>query len=206
MIETISSSVLYSISKDVVLFFLKKRKRITPSELLALRQKWRPLFEEELNKNFVNRLREDVIIHDIEKFKSYPNGDGKNKGISPWFKAYLIDTYNDGILVWLKMVEVKKNENGLWRLSDIENGEDADMTAFVSGKIPFKYIDFVEWDGDDHYYFPHIYCYFRGPKKQPYESISLYRESKMPGHRPRYIELAPWEEVRKLSKSMGISA
>jgi hypothetical protein len=63
---------------------------------------------------------------------------------------------------------------------------------------PFENIQAVDFDGDQYYNLPHIYCHFT-IKGQPYESVDYYVQNERPYHRPFYTELVSQAEVRARS-------
>jgi hypothetical protein len=74
------------------------------------------------------------------------------------------------------------------------------------GSIPYENIDNVDWDGDEYYSDPHVYCFF-SYKNEPYEHIGFY-EKHIPmssSGLPFYIEIAPHDQVRRLSRRLGIT-
>ena len=66
----------------------------------------------------------------------------------------------------------------------------------LAGRIPFENIEAVDWDGDEYYYFPHIYCHFTN-RKEPYESVDYYTEIQNPHRRPHYSELVNVKDVKR---------
>jgi len=82
MIEYLAPSFLYSVLKDSLATFRSRRRRLSPSEVVAARTKWKAEFEPRIAQNHRRNLRQDVIIRDMKRFDSYPNFDD-GKGISP---------------------------------------------------------------------------------------------------------------------------
>src|SRR4051794_33895888 len=114
MIEFIAPSFLYSLIKDGVNLIRGRRRSLKPSDIVALRQKWKPLFGAEIWKNHHNKLRRDVIIRDMKRVDSYPETSDR-KGISAWFRAGLVDTYHRGILVGLGWERLRNHTaSGQW--------------------------------------------------------------------------------------------
>ena len=204
MIEWLAPNFIYSLLKDALRFFLRKRRRLNAEQILVLRQKWRPLFDEEIWKTHSQKLRKDVIIRDVGRLDSYPEIDERRKGISPWFRIGLMATYHKGIMVGLNWCQLKKIQNGDWRYVDHKSGETGDVTAILIGYIPFECIEAVNWDGDEYYGYPHIYCHFDARKKEPYERLAFCVENCNPGGRPFYTEIAPYDKVRKTSRALKI--
>jgi hypothetical protein len=202
MLEWLTPGLVYTVGKDILSRIVGKRRRLTPAQIVELRQKWKPLFESRLHHTHQNGLREDVIIRDMKRMDAYPDHhDGK--GISPWFRLFLVDTYHRGILVAHRWVALKKH-NEKWRYTNHQAGEQGDIDVAMLSSIPYESIENVDWDGDQIYDYPHIYCYF-DRRKEPYERTAFYVETKPhSGNRPFYTEVATYDEVRKLSRKLGL--
>ena len=106
MIEWIAPGFIYSILKDIWGALRRRQRRLSPAQILELRQKWKPLFEEEIIKNHTQKLRKDVIIRDVKRLDDYPNVDENKKGISPWFRVGLMGIYHKGILGGVKVGQI----------------------------------------------------------------------------------------------------
>jgi hypothetical protein len=201
MLEFVTSSLVYSMLKDAIGFMRGHRRALSPSAVLALRQKWKPLFERHILDNHTQKLREDVIIRDMKRIDAYPDLKD-SKGISPWFRVGLIDTYHRGILValgWKRLISVDGEEK--WRSPGCR--ENGGIKVLLAGRIPYENIDNVDWKGDEYYSYPHIYCFFN-IKKEPYEDVGYYAQSEsMPGHY-FYTLVADYHDVRKLNKRLGV--
>ncbi len=207
MIEWLAPSFVYSVLKDALGAFRGRRRQLSAAQILELRQKWKPLFEEEIRKTDTEKLRKDVIIRDVKRLDNYPEVDCEAKGISPWFRVGLVGTYHKGILVGLRWGELTNHGNEEdWRYTNHKAGETGDIKAILIGRIPFENVEAVDWDGDEYYYFPHIYCHFDAKRKEPYEEVVYCVEKCLPGGLPFYVEVATYEKVRKLSDKLGISS
>ena len=60
-------SFVYSLFKDIVSGLSSGRRRLSNSERLELRQKWKPLFEARVYDTHRKELRKDIIIRDLSK-------------------------------------------------------------------------------------------------------------------------------------------
>jgi hypothetical protein len=205
MFEQLPFSFAYTIVRDSVAFLRRKRRRLSPSEVIQLRQKWKTAFEQKIYEQRRDRLSEDVIVRDMKRIDSYPAiSSRKQKGISPWFRVGLMGTYHRGILIGLRWGglshDVKHNK---WRHTNYDLDEKPDVNALLVGYVPFENIETVDWDGDEYYGYPHVYCYFDTKRKEPYEKLA-YCERKLFNDIPHYTEIADYDETRKLSKRLGI--
>lgn len=192
---------IYSLVKDAVGWVVRlvwRKPRLTNEEKIERRERWRPIFEAEVTKNWREKLRSDVIIRDVRRMDKYPDVDEKARGISPWFRVGLADTYHRGILVGFHWDELVTTPQGGWREKDFnEDVEDGKIVkVLVAGRIPYDAIETVNLDGDEFYYYPHIYCHF-DIKQQPYESVGYFEEFQNPGGRPHYTEVADAKYVKK---------
>lgn len=207
MIEWLGPGLIYTVLKDAWSALRGRRRRLSSAEILELRQKWKPLFEKEIWKTHAEKLRKDVIIRDMKRLDHYPDVDRKEKGISPWFRIDLMGTYHKGILVGLRWGELTRHgEEGGWRYTNYKAGESGDLKVILIGRIPFENIESVDWDGDEYYYFPHIYCYFDAKRKEPYEELVFCEQNCPPKRLPYYVEVASYEKVRRLNKKLGIDS
>ncbi|MEZ5847337.1 MAG: hypothetical protein R3C70_11375 [Geminicoccaceae bacterium] len=203
MIEYLSSAFLYNLTKDAVRYLRGLRKKRTPAEQIALQGRWKPVLEEIIFDNWRSNLRKDVIIRDVERLDNYPETTEK-RGISPWFRVGLIDTYHRGILVGLRWDKLVEMEKGHWRFPYHQKNEEGDLTVILAGKIPYESIEYVDSNGDEYYNYPHIYCHFEH-KKEPYESVDFYVEEQNPGGRKFYSQIADYQTVCRASRKLGIS-
>jgi hypothetical protein len=71
--------------------------------------------------------------------------------------------------------------------------------------IPYENIEQVDWDGDEYYGYPHIYCWFSN-KKVPYEHTGIYvrNDPIVVGALPYFTEVADLKDVRRRSRKHGL--
>jgi len=206
MIEWISSGVVYSLLKDIVRGQLGERRKLSSSERLERRQKWKPLFEARLLEMHRKGLCNDVIIRDLKRLDEYPKVDGAAKDISAWFRLGFVGATHRGILVAMRNGTLTKHKDGEhWRFTDYATGEQGHLKVVLLGSIPYDYIDSVDWDGDEYYGYPHIYCLF-AHRKEPYEHLGLYTETGPlpPDGLPIYDEVTSYDDARKFSRKFRI--
>jgi hypothetical protein len=203
MIDLLVPGFLYSLAKDVWAAVFSRRRKLSTSEVVELRKKWKAEFEPRIWDTHHKKLRNDVIIRDMKRVDNYPDLDDNPKGISPWFRAGLVGTYHRGVLVGLDWGTLTKHSNSeRWRKTNYEAGETGDIKVLLIGSIPFENIDNVDWDGDEYYSYPHIYCFF-SYRKEPYQHVGYYTEASLsPDGLPFYTEVATYESVRRLSKNL----
>lgn len=157
------------------------------------REKLRMIFEEEIYRCRAEKLRQDVIVRHVDRADSYPHIDDKEKGISPWFRVGLLDTYERGIVLGLRIGGLVKCEGGL-RFADWVNGEELDINAWLMGDVPYDSIEAVNIEGDKYYNFPHIYCYFDF-NGEPYERLWFCEKIEQPHGHPYFKHIADYNDV-----------
>ncbi|MGY0617818.1 hypothetical protein [Lysobacter sp. A378] len=159
------------------------------------RERLRKAVKEEIYKCRAENLRKDAIIRDVKRVDSYPQADERSKGISPWFLVGLLDTYEKGIVVCLRVGGLKQTEDG-YRFVDNINGEEKDTVAWLMANIPYDSIAEINFDGDEYYIFPHIYCHFDF-NGEPYERLWFAQKIDQPHGHPYFKELASYEDVKR---------
>ena len=198
MIEYFAPGFIYSLVKDLF-GYLRRKKRFPPELKIERRDKWKTKFEEEIAKNFRDELRTDIIIRDVARYDQYPDAPERKCGISPWFRLALLDTYHDGILVWLRWDMLITTGENSFRNADWKTEESGGIKVVLAGKIPFYLIESVDFDGDDYYYYPHIFCHF-AIGKMPYESLDYYTEIERRGFPPYYTHVVSQDDVKRENK------
>jgi hypothetical protein len=166
------------------------------------REALRKEFENKLSEIWAKKLRSDVIIRDVDRVDGYLNTNEDEIGISAWFRVGLLETYTRGVRVLLRIGMLTQTDNGL-RFTDYKAGEKGEIKAFLIGEIPFDSIVTVNWEGDEYYNFPHIYCHF-DHEGEPYERVILCEKVDMGHGHTYYKEIAEYDEIRKESKESGI--
>ena len=200
-------NLMYSFCKDIGFFiwhlFNKRKRKLLQSEIVQLRQKWKNEFEQKILEARVSGTGTDVIIRDVKRMNSYPDGNNK-KGISSWFKAGLVSTYHRGIQVRLRIGKLTKDSKfDKWRYTNYKLGETGELKVSLIGFIPYENIEAVDWDGDEYYYIPHIYCHFTEKSAEPYEKVA-FCEEKYLDDSPYYTEFANFNSIHKFSKKFNV--
>jgi hypothetical protein len=204
MLEWLPFGFVYTLLKDGI--GLVRRgfgRKMTPQEKVELRLKWKNEFEPKIWEKTQKNLGMDCIIRDMRRIDGYPDDFKPRRGISPWFKAGLMSTYHNGIEVGLQWYMLTKDKNG-WRRTDHSAGENGDVKTILIGYIPCDNIFSVDWNGDNFYGEPHIFCYFDAHRGQPYASLAYCTEEQNSTGPKFYMKVADAEEVRKNSKKAGI--
>ena len=190
--------------KSALFPIINKPKSTSPvfqsnAEKIRHREQLRKEFEQELLEIRSKDLRTDVIIRDVDRVDGYPNvEDDESEGISAWFRLGLLETYTRGVRVALRIGMLTQCDDG-FRYTDYKNGEKGDVKAYLIGEIPFDSIVTVNWDGDEYYYFPHIYCHFNH-NAEPYERLIFCEKVDMGNGHNYYKELSVYEMVHNNSE------
>ena len=201
MIEYSFLSPLYRILKDLLLLIRGKRRQLSASDIVRLRSKWKVEIEEKLfERRRHKNASVDVIIRDVRRANTYPEIPDE-KGISPWFRAGLMDTYHRGVQIGLSWTSLTLGERGL-RQADYSQGETGEVKVILIGFVPFENIEAIDWNGDEYYGYPHIFCHF-AHGKQPYERLA-YCEKRELNNIAYYSEIADYEQIRERSRKAGI--
>jgi hypothetical protein len=196
--------LLYSFLKDGWALARGRRRAISGSEVLRLREKWQPPFEDYLVRRRREGLRQDVIVRDVKRIDNYPEVEATENGISPWFRVGLAGTYHRGIKLLLSLEGLCLDKStGQWRYSDYKSGEAQELTAALIGLVRYEAIESVNWDGDEFYGYPHIYCHFTEKGRKPYERL-IFCEMLTTRGFTHYREVAELDKVVRLSKKLGV--
>lgn len=169
---SILETMLYSKHPDLLYTFFDISVLNQRSATVA-RIKRRLAMKRKIEKEFADmRKGGNVIIRDVHS-DMYPEQDFNNPGIYPWFKLEFCRLYHKGVSFYTSIVEVFVNRNGEWRLAGFKETVPKDwvqINAFEIGNIPYDNIVDCDFDGDEYYPFPHLYCEFNN-LGQPYEEI-----------------------------------
>lgn len=167
--------------------------------------KWKPELERHVAKRRRDKLHTGVIVRDVRRLDSYMEVDEKTKGISGWFRAGLVDTYEAGVMLALQQYALVPRHLGGWRLKDWSAEDEEEGTgAYLTGIVPYEQIESVDWTGDEYYGFPVLFCHFDTKRKEPYERL-VYCERRTRDHPGGevewYTELADFDDVQKASNT-----
>ncbi|NOJ14026.1 hypothetical protein [Vibrio splendidus] len=150
-------------------------------------------------------LRRKVIIRDIDRVESYPEVT-EDEGISPWFKVELAQLYHRGVQVLLRVGAITLCDDGTYRFRNHSKDEKGDERVFLIGEIPFSNIVTINFDGDEYDCFPHIFCHFSEPTREPYERLIVCKEIEMGNGHKYYSEIETLERMQKNSEKYGVKS
>lgn len=203
MIEYFTLGFLYTLAKDGWAAARGRKRRLSPAEVLAKRQKWKSEIEAKLWERRKQKLGMDVIVRDVKRMDDYPNVNEAEKGISAWYKCGLMDTYHRGVMLGLSWEMLKLDENGNWQYANYEASEEDRVKVILIGYVPYENIEAINWNGDEYYGNPHIYCYFDASKREPYERLVFCEKKELNGI-PFYTEVCAYASVPKPIKKLGL--
>ena len=192
-------NLIFSPLIELVKWVVKKFQKPDPVLVLKRREDFRIEFESKLPRKNQYGVHCDAIVRDIKRMDSYPDIDTTKKEISPWFKVEVKGLYHRGVEVFISMPEyIKRYKGGNWIFTDHKDTEEK-VLAYPVGRIPFDLIEYVNWDGDEYYPFPHIYCRFKAFKGQPYESIPFFAKHKGSEYLFEVEGFRPWDKKKVIS-------
>lgn len=140
-----------------------------------------------LKRQFEKRLKPEkgyeklieVFIRDVARRELYPNGDCffLHDNISSCFKIEIKGLYSNGIELWSGASDeiIFDEKQKKWRFA--ESNEENKIDGIRVLRIPFENIIKIDWEGDEYYRMPHIFCNFKYDGR-PYESALYYIPSK----------------------------
>jgi hypothetical protein len=193
------TQVLYNIIKS----YVNKPKKTglkfeNTSVKLRHKEKLRKEITNHLHEINHNNLRRKVIIRDVDRDDLYPEVDKAETGISPWFSVEMAQTYHRGVQVFLEVKNLAKNDDGSYRFAN--DSEISPIKAFLVGEIPYVNIDMINWEGDEYYISPQIYCHFSGENEEPYERLIYCVETNPGSGFPYYSELIEANQIKNNHK------
>lgn len=194
-------------AKWIYVWWQGRRGALKPADIVQLRMKWKPIFEQKLRERLAKKLRSDVIVRDVERLEEYVNTEVPEEGISPWFRSGFVGTYHAGIQLHLGWYALTRGVTGGWRFRDYKGGESGDLKVALIGFVPYEQIESVDWDGDEFYYFPIFYCHFDARRKEPYAKLAFceLKESSDPAEDIHwYAEVCDYDEAKRLSFAAGV--
>lgn len=189
-------NLIFSPLIDLGKWIIKKFQKPNPVLVLKRREEFKKEFENKLPQKNKYGVRCEAIIRDIKRMDSYPDIETAKKGISPWFKVEIKGLYHKGVEAFISMPKyIKQDENSKWQFTNHED-KDEKVLAYPVGRIPFDLIEYINWDGDEYYPFPHIYCRFKSFKGQPYESIPFFAKHGDSEYLFGVEGFRPWDKKR----------
>jgi hypothetical protein len=185
----VASLVGIAANRHLLPFGHPKPPRLTDEQRVAAREKWRPIFKNYFLESARDGTGGDCIVHDVRRLDLYPNADEDAKGISPWFRVGLMDTYERGVLLGLRWTYIVE-QGDTWKEYQTHKPDGA-VKVMLLGAVPYESIESVNFDGDEYYNKPHLFCHFEHNGGEPYERL-FYGEEFQIDERfpPHYSEVA----------------
>lgn len=111
----------------------------------------------------------EALIRNVDRVEEYPEEKIKMpKNEWPFFKTEIRGMYHDGIEFYNSIVSIKETPHGLF--VDYSGGGGAYQIA----RIPFDWIEYIDFDGDEFDFYPHIFCRFEN-NGLPYREYRISR-------------------------------
>lgn len=175
-------------------------KRPDPVELIQRRQKIKADVEAHLRWIDNSSRYGEAIIRDVRRVDQYPKVDEQSRGISAWYRTAVLGTYHRGIQIGLGFCSLKRVGENSWHLT--RNYAGRDFNAILVGRIPYDRIVVIDWEGDEYYGSPHLYCHFLGWRPSPCEELVLCEEhiEDYPQPHSWYSEIVLYAEARRLTR------
>ncbi|PIH03103.1 hypothetical protein CS538_14660 [Clostridium combesii] len=150
---------------------LTLKKRMHKDFLKSVGCKDRTELNERLHSPMKKFNESEVLIRSIDD-TDYPNNTLLEKDFAGYFKAEVYNFYHNGIqvIIEVKDIKIKQYEN--------ENNDKFKITTIrvlEIGYLPFNNIIDYDYDGDEYYMYPHLYCDFIN-KNDPFEKIGYAYE------------------------------
>lgn len=184
-IAALGGAIGIALNSESIPVFGKPKRHQSPEEKIAARDKWRPIFENYFLENSQSGRLGDAIIHDVDRLDAYPSTEDKKEkeGISSWFRAGLMGTYHKGILIGLRWTYIEERD-GVWTKTT-ESESPTATKAILLGEAPYECIESVNFDEDNYYNKPHIYCHFDF-QGEPYERLYYGEKFQLDTRSPYY--------------------
>jgi hypothetical protein len=143
---------------------------------LALKRKIEEDFEGWLKFSPEKRQRNSGMMLRNSESNQYPNSNEPDEfGQYSWFKVEIKRLYHQGLEFIYGLDEIAVNKKGLWDFTKNLTKNISEEAIFMKLKVEkigqINFSDIVDYDfnGDEHYNFPHFYCKFKY-KGLPFEN------------------------------------
>lgn len=123
-----------------------------------------------------NSSRGRALLRDIKRQDRYRPDQETSYGGSGWSVVEIKDLYFNGLEVYDAPWKYVEYSEVFERWQEVATPTTTSIMAIIVGRIPFSNIVRINWEGDEFYAYPHIYCRFNGVTHTPYEEIVLYKQ------------------------------
>lgn len=199
MIECLTSSVIYNATKDA--WVAGRDRKANSEKQLESRTKWKQPFNDYLQGCLAKDLRLDIVIRDVKRMDFYAQTNDE-KGIFSWFRLGLIGQYHKDVMFGLRTSSlIFEGSERKWRKADWKT-EKATVIAYLVGYVRYEDTASVDWEGDEYYSFPRIFCHFRRGG-EPYERLAYCEKRDLGNGRFYFAELENEKDVQQTSLKFG---
>ena len=121
-----------------------------------------------------NGTSSKVVLINIAKYDThYPSKNDRNKHGYTYLSAELKSYYFGGVEFFCEVITgyMLKGDNFSKKATTV--GQEP-VNIFVSGVIPYEWVESIDLRGDDTSYRPQFYVHFKGKNKSPYKNFYYY--------------------------------
>lgn len=166
-----------------------RRSHLSNADVLACREKWRPVIDRRLAIAQRDGLGRDVYVRDIARMDDYPHTISEGPGDPSWFRAGLVATEERHVLLLLSWVSLDarliESMRSSSRRSELSVGDEA---SALIGYVPFEQIVEISWEGDDYNGLPSIFLHFDARRRSPFSYEAYCHRNEMDGQPGQKIE------------------
>lgn len=128
---------------------------------------------DELVHKIRNGNSSKVEIVNVEKYDTdYPHNNRYNLNGYTYLGAELKGYHYEGVEFITQIISGYQSKDGTY--STEEATTSTEVNIFVTGTIPYEWIEYIDITGDDTVYKPQFYTHFFGEEKYPYKKLRYY--------------------------------
>ncbi|MBI6873437.1 restriction endonuclease [Clostridium aciditolerans] len=147
------------------------KKRMHNDFLKSAGCKDRIELDERLHSPMKKFNKSEVLIRSIDD-SDYPDNTLLEKDFTGYFKAEVYNFYHNGLQVIIGVKDIKVRQ---YDEVDNDKFEVGIIRVLEIGYLPFDNIIDYDYDGDEYYMYPHLYCDFIN-RNDPFEKIGYAYE------------------------------
>jgi hypothetical protein len=172
LINTIISALGIILGVFVAYHVYALSKQQTFRERFARREAIQKQVEELLYKIRNGNTSKVELINVAKYDKHYPLNNEKSHRGYTYLGAELKGYHFAGVEFFCEIISAYKKEDG--KFSKKQIGNQGATNVFVTGVVPYEWIESVDLRGDDTSYRPQFYTHFKGKDNYPYKTIRHY--------------------------------
>jgi len=134
-----------------------------------------------------NGISSKVELINIKKYDThYPTSNTENRHGYTYLGAEIKGYHFAGVEFFCEVISAYRTGDTSFSKKP-SGGNSPQSNIFMTGVIPYEWIESIDQRGDDTSYRPQFYTYFNGKKKSPYKSFRYY--VKHPEQKNDFIEV-----------------